>query len=108
MSSTLAAQQKASLTAYDCAAARAAVAASSGNHSFDYLAADLVAQGSASLRAKSLVWLVKLGLPGLARRLLSKSEPGVDVYMFARQTVSDDLIRKSDASETNPSLSESC
>jgi len=100
MSSTLAAQQKASLTAYDCAAARAAVAASSGNRSFDYLAEDLVVQGSASLRAKSLVRLVKLGLPGLARRLLSKAEPGVDVFMFARQTVSDDLIRQ--ALSANP------
>ena len=49
MTSTLAAQQKVSLTAYDCAAGRAAVYAFTGCESFDYLAADMVRGGRVSI-----------------------------------------------------------
>lgn len=93
MSSTLAAQQKVSRTAYDCAAVRAAVFAWTDCHSFDYLAADMVSGSAASPRARMGVALTKLGVKKLTRALLSRASPGSDVFMFARQTVPDDLAR---------------
>jgi len=93
LSSTLAAQQKVSLTAYDCAAVRAAVQALTACPSFDYLAADMVTGGSCSLRARIGVALAKAGGARLALKLGSRVSPGVDVFMFARTAVADDLIR---------------
>ncbi len=94
MSSTLAAHHKVSLTAYDCAAARAAVYASTRCRSFDYLAGDMVRGGSASLRARVCVGLVKIGASGLARALVARTSPGADIYLFARTAVADDLVRE--------------
>lgn len=94
MTSTLAAQQKASRTAYDCAAARAAVFASTDLRSFDYLAADVVNSGSASFLTRFVVVLLKLGAHGLIRKLIAKTSPGGDIFLFARQAVPDDMIRE--------------
>lgn len=94
MSSTLAAQQKVSRTAYDCAAVRATVYASTGCASFDYLAADLVSGSSASLRARMGVALLRLGATGITRAIVSRTSPGADVFMFARQAVPDDMARE--------------
>lgn len=93
MSSTLAAQQKVSRTAYDCASVRAAVFAWTGCRSFDYLATEMVSGSSVSPRARAGVTLVKLGASSLARVLISRASPGADVFMFARQAVPDDLAR---------------
>jgi methyltransferase (TIGR00027 family) len=93
MSSTLAAQNSASRTAYDCAAVRASVFASTGLCSFDYLAADVVSRGSASARARLGVALLRFGGKVLVRKLVAKTSPGSDVFMFARQCVPDDMIR---------------
>lgn len=94
MSSTLAAQQTVSRTAYDCAAARAVVFAWTKCQSFDYLAADLVRGKSASPLARVAVALARLGAHGLIRKILARASPGVDVFMFARTAVPDDLARK--------------
>jgi methyltransferase (TIGR00027 family) len=94
VTSTLAAQQKASRTAYDCAAVRAAVHAATGLQSFDYLAADIVSSGSASLQARFCVALLKLGIHGPVRMLINRESPGSDIFMYARQAVPDDMIRK--------------
>lgn len=94
MTSTLAAQQTVSRTAYDCAAVRAAVHALTGCGSFDYLAADMVAGGSGSFRARLAVAIVKMGGSRLALRLGSRVSPGVDVFMFARTAIADALIRR--------------
>jgi methyltransferase (TIGR00027 family) len=94
MSSTLAAQRTVSLTAYDCAAVRAAVYAVTKCESFDYLAADMVSGGPASFRARFAVALVKAGGASLALTLGSRVSPGIDVFMFARTAVGDDLIRE--------------
>jgi methyltransferase (TIGR00027 family) len=93
MSSTLAAQQKVSRTAYDCAAVRAAVFAWTDCPSFDYLAADMVGGSAASPRARLGVALTKLGIKKLTQVLVSRASPGSDVFMFARQVVPDDLAR---------------
>jgi methyltransferase (TIGR00027 family) len=100
MSSTLAAQQKASRTAYDCAAVRAAVFAWTDCRSFDYLAAEMVSGSAASPRARMGVALTRLGVKKLAQALISRASPGADVFMFARQAAPDDLTRA--ALETNP------
>jgi methyltransferase (TIGR00027 family) len=94
MSSTLAAQHRASRTAYDCAAARAAVFASTGLRSFDFLAEEIVRNGSPSPRARLGLILLGFGAHRLVSMLIAKSSPGADVFMFARQTVPDDMIRE--------------
>jgi methyltransferase (TIGR00027 family) len=94
MTSTLAAQRKASRTAYDCAAVRASVFAATGLRSFDYLAADVVNSASASLRARLGGVLLQLGIHGLVRWLVARTSPGADVFMFARQAVPDGMIRE--------------
>jgi len=94
MSSTLAAQQKVSRTAYDCAAARAAVFAWTNCQSFDYLAANLLSGGAAPLSSRMALALLKLGAHGLVRRMLALASPGADVFMFARTAVPDDLARE--------------
>ena len=94
MSSTLVAQQKASRTAYDCAAVRAAVYAWTGCRSFDYLAAHFVRGSSASLRARLGVALSGLGATALTKFLVSRTSPGSDVLLFARQAVPDDMVRE--------------
>ena len=94
MSSTLSAQNRASRTAYDCAAVRAAVHAWSGCSEMDYLAINLFDNPVASMRARFGVALIKLGLVGLTRLLVSRTSMGVDVLLFARQAVPDDMIRK--------------
>jgi methyltransferase (TIGR00027 family) len=93
MTSTLAAQQKVSLTATDCAAIRAAVQAQTRCQSFDYLAADLLRGATLSWRARVVLPLVRVGGSALALRLASRVSPGADVFMFARTAVPDDLIR---------------
>jgi len=100
VTSTLAAQQKVSLTAYDCAAARAAVFAFTNCESFDYLAADMLRGGSASFKARLGLGFLNLGAHGLVRRLIARTSPGSDVFMYARTAVPDGLIRH--ALETRP------
>lgn len=94
MSSTLAAQQRVSRTAYDCAGVRATVFASTQCRSFDYLAADLVSSSSASIRARAGVALLRLGATALTSAIVSRTSPGVDVFLFARQAVPDAMARE--------------
>jgi len=94
MSSTLSVQNRASRTAYDCAAVRAAVHAWSSCREMDYLAINLFDNPAASIRARFGVALIKVGLVGLTRLLVSRTSMGVDVLLFARQAVPDDMIRK--------------
>jgi methyltransferase (TIGR00027 family) len=94
MSSTLSAQQRASRTAYDCAAVRAAVHAWSGCRQSDYLAIDFVRGAAASLRARLGIALINIGLVRLTRLLVSRTSKGADVLLFARQAVPDDMIRR--------------
>lgn len=93
MSSTLAAQSAVSRTAYDCAAVRAVVFEWTKCQSFDYLAAEMVRGPSVSARARLGVALAKLGAHGLTRRIASRTSPGVEVFLFARSAVPDDLAR---------------
>jgi methyltransferase (TIGR00027 family) len=99
LSSTLAAQETASRTAYDCAAVRAAIYAWTGYRSFDYLAADMVSGKSASLKARMVVALGKLGAARLSLAIVSRASHGADIFIFARQAVPDDLARE--ALDTN-------
>lgn len=94
MSSTLASQERVSVSAYDCAAVRAAVHAYTGCESFDYLAADIARGGSCSLRARAVLRLVRLRVPRLALALAERVTPGVEVFLFARCAVGDDQIRE--------------
>ncbi len=94
MSSTLSTQNRASRTAYDCAAVRAAVHAWSGCGELDYLAISLFGGAPASMRARLGVALINMGLVGLTKLLVSRTSRGVDVLLFARQAVPDDMIRK--------------
>jgi methyltransferase (TIGR00027 family) len=73
---------------------RASVFASTGLRSFDYLAAEVVSGGSASLRARLGVALLRCGATGLTRQLIARTSPGADVFMFARQAVPDAMIRE--------------
>jgi len=100
MSSTLSAQHRASRTAYDCAAVRAAVHAWSGCGQSDYLAIDFVRGAAASIRARLGIALINMGLVGLTKLLVSRTSRGADVLLFARQAVPDDMIR--DALAENP------
>jgi methyltransferase (TIGR00027 family) len=70
------------------------VYASTRLRSFDYLAAAVISGGSASFRARLGVFLLKLGAIGLTRRLISRTSPGADVFLFARQAVPDEMIRE--------------
>lgn len=94
MSSTLAAQQRASRTAYDCAAVRAAVYFWTGCESSDYLAPHFVRGPSASIRARLGVALAGAGAQSLTKFIVSRTSPGVDVFLFARQAVPDSMIRE--------------
>ena len=94
MSSTLSAQNRASRTAYDCAAVRAAMHAWSGCKEMDYLAIELFDGSAASMRARLGVALIKVGLVRLTRFIVSRTSKGVDILLFARQAVPDDMIRK--------------
>ena len=89
MSSTLSTQNRASRTAYDCAAVRAAVHAWSGCGELDYLAISLFGGAPASMRARLGVALINMGLVGLTKLLVSRTSRGVDVLLFARQAVPD-------------------
>lgn len=92
-SSTLVAQQRASRAAYDCAAVRAAVYAWTRCRSFDYLAAHFVRGPSASARARVGVALARLGASALTKLLISRTAPGTEVLLFARQAVPDEMVR---------------
>lgn len=100
MSSTLAMHQRASRTAYDCAAVRAVMYAWTRCPSSDYLAVHFVRAPSASVRARLGVALSRLGASTLTKLLVSKTSPGAEVLLFARQAVPDDMIR--DALRQNP------
>lgn len=93
MGSSLAAHRKASRTAYDCAAVRAAVHAWTGCTAFDYLAHHFVRGPSASLRAKIGVHLARAGAASLTQWLITHTSPGAEVLLFARQAVPDGMIR---------------
>lgn len=94
MTSTLAAQQSVSRTAYDCAAVRAAVFGWTQCAAFDYLAIDMLSSGSASARARLAGLLVRLGLHRVTRAIIARSSPGSDVLLFARTAVPDALCRQ--------------
>ena len=72
---------------------RAAVYAHTRYQAFDFLAADMVAGGSGSLRAVASVALSRLGGARVALALAARVSPGADVFMFARTAVADDAIR---------------
>lgn len=94
MTSTLAAQQQASRTAYDCAAVRAAVYYWTGCESADYLAPHFARGPSASWKARIGVALAGMGAGSLTKLIISRTSPGVDVFLFARQFVPDTMIRE--------------
>ena len=94
MTSTLAAQRTASRTAYDCAVARATVFALTELRSFDYLASYAAGWGSAPLQTRFGVAMIRLGGARWTQRAIARSSPGVDVFLFARQMVPDEMIRE--------------